>query len=336
MRLFISYSRKDEAIAHLLAHILESNHIECTYDRKLPPAQTFDLNLQNMIKEADIVLLLLTQSAVSSAWVNQEIGFATAIDKPVWPLAMEKDIQPQGFISATQSYSLFDWSNPTGTILKLVETLKQHTDNFSLPSKAFGLQQVIQGKISRAKFIVNCLREFQKSKARSMSVCNQAAFSIFCASKEPLYREAGDHSDEYISLLLEERKILNDLIDEKRILLKLILWPVRAYDPKYLSIRYKYLLEWMHSTIDNKQVAYVLAQYPGPNRYIFNDEFCIEGYKLHHTTGYQMSLVHYDKSKLLMFTGEFNAVFNQSEQSKISTVREVEKMYNKFSKLNGI
>lgn len=335
MKLFISYSHTDEIVANLLVHILKTNGIECFYDRQLPAAQAFDVNLQEMIKEADVVLLLLTKSAASSAWVNQEIGFAIAMQKPVWPLAMEEDIQPRGLISTTQSYSLFDWSDPSRTISKLVEALETHSLHHANPYKAFGLPQVIRGKIPRTKFIVDGLRELKQSGTSEISLCNQAAFSIFSASDEPLYREIGDHSDVYIDLLLEERRILCELIEEKRILLKLILWPVRAYDDKFLAIRYKYLLEWMKSTVGNNMVTYVLAQYPGPNRYIIEGEFCIEGYKLHHTSGYQMSLVHYDKSKIAMALGEFNAVFEQADKDKLATINKIEKMYEKVSKLPG-
>jgi hypothetical protein len=35
MKVFISYSREDEAIAHLLAYILSNRDINCLIDRKL-------------------------------------------------------------------------------------------------------------------------------------------------------------------------------------------------------------------------------------------------------------------------------------------------------------
>jgi hypothetical protein len=335
MKLFISYSRTDEAIVHLLSYILASKEITCLYDRRLPPAQDFSTNLQEMIKEADLVLLLLTKSAACSAWVNQEIGFATALQKPIWPLAVERDIQPHGLISTMQSYSLFDWSDPTGTISKLVETLTQYPRHCTSLYKSFGLKQVIQGRIPRTKFLIERLRELQESAATGLTVYNQAAFSIFCASDDPLYREAGEHSEEYMELLLEERRVLSELIEKGRIRLKLILWPVRAYDESFLSIRYKSLLAWMKSTVQNKNVTYVLAQYVGPNRYIVEGEFCLEGYKFHHTSGYEMSFVRYDKIEIAQALGEFNAAFKQGDPNKAGTIGEVERMYEKVSKLPG-
>ncbi len=333
MKLFISYSRADEAIVHLLAHILEINGVKCLYDRQLPPAEVFTTSLQEMINEADLILLLLTKSAASSAWVNQELGFAAALKKPVWPLAMERDIQPQGWISAAQSYLLFDWSDSERTISKLVEALKRYPLHRLNPYKASGLQQVIQGSIPRTRFIVDRFRELQQSRAKGIAVYNQAAFSIFSASNEMLYQEEVSRPGEYVELLLEERRILCELIQEKRILLKLILWPVRAYDSKFLAVRYGHLLDWMKSTVENENVTYVLAQYVGPNRYIIENEFCLEGYKLHHTSGYQMSLVHYDESRIATALGEFNAIFEQANHSKVATVSKIQEMYEKVSTL---
>lgn len=103
-----------------------------------------------------------------------------------------------------------------------------------------------------------------------------------------------------------------------------------------LSVRYKYILEWMRSTLDNNHVDYVLAQYPGPNRYIIGGKLCIEGYKLHHTSGYRMSLVYYDKAEVARSSGEFDAIFKQSELNKQVAIREMERMYNKYTNLNGV
>lgn len=83
MNVFISYSRKDEALAHLLVHILTGHGVRCRLDRQLPQARPFDGHLKEMIEESDVVLVLLTKASLSSAWVNQEIGFAAAREKRI-------------------------------------------------------------------------------------------------------------------------------------------------------------------------------------------------------------------------------------------------------------
>ena len=122
MRVFISYSREDEAIAHLLAYILTTHGVRCDIDRALPTGEYFDSNLKKMIENADIVLLVLTNCSATSAWVNQEIGYAIAHGKRIWPIAFEANIKPQAMLSTTQSYSLLDWVNPSDTIERLVKS----------------------------------------------------------------------------------------------------------------------------------------------------------------------------------------------------------------------
>ena len=78
MKIFISYNRDDEALAHLLSYILTNSGIKCMIDRYLPTARPFGTNLRDMIEESDLVLVLLTKNSITSPWVNQEIGYATA------------------------------------------------------------------------------------------------------------------------------------------------------------------------------------------------------------------------------------------------------------------
>ena len=104
MRVFISYSRSDQALAHLLGYILTTAGIKCYVDRASCAGRYFDHEIKEMIRKADVVLVLSTKSSMNSAWVNQEIGFAIAHDKKVWPLALEEDLEPTGMISMTESY----------------------------------------------------------------------------------------------------------------------------------------------------------------------------------------------------------------------------------------
>ena len=278
MKVFISYSRKDEAVAHLLAHILRANKIECLIDRELRAGQKFDSRLQQMIKEANLILLLLTKDAANSAWVNQEIGFATAHGKTVWPLAMETDIQPYGMLSTTQAYSLFDWSDPLEAIDRLVRALHDVVPEIANPYEQFGFDHVIEGKVERTRFLAERLHELTEEESRPLVILNQAAFSIFAASDDPMYRAAGGHSPEYMKLLLAERQALKELASMANCSFKMILWPVRAYEPKYLAVRYANLLSWLEEVKDDPTIEYVCSQYPGPNRLIVMGE---SGYALH-------------------------------------------------------
>lgn len=340
MKVFLSYAREDEATAHLLAYILDQHNIECLIDRSLKAGTKFDTALQEMIRAADAVLVLYTESSISSAWVNQEIGFAVACNKVIWPLAMAESMQPRGMLATTQWYSLFDWTDPARTIQNLISGLletgrgvQNHESH-----KRLGLDRVITGKIERTKFIVERLRQLLQEPAKQVTVYAQAAFSTFAVSDDPMYKEAGGHSDEYMSMLLDEKKLFHQLILRPTTTFKMLLWPVRAYEEKYLAIRYKTLLSWMQEVRDRQNVEFLCAQYLGPNRFIVSGDFCLEGYKLHHTSGYEMNVVKYQQSKIEEASAEFEAIYertSKADETKDTAIKQIEGMYQRMSQLSG-
>jgi TIR domain len=334
VKVFISHSRKDEAVAHLLAHILRANQIECLIDREMQAGQKFDSKIQHLIQGADLVLVLLTKDSSRSPWVNQEIGFAIALGKPVWPLAIETDIEPYGMLSTTQAYSLIDWSDPVKAIQRLVSALQSSIPEMANPYKQLGFDHVIEGKIARTRFIADRLRELRRDESRRLVILHQAAFSIFAASDDLLYREAGGHSPEYMELLLKERKALDELISMPNCSYKMILWPVRAYEDRYLAIRYANLLRWMERVRDEPTIEYVCAQYPGPNRLIIMGELLIEGFKLHHHPGYEMTVVKYQAEQIEEAAAVFHQTFGRSVNGKETARERVRQMYEKVSNLS--
>ena len=81
LKLFISYSRNDELLVNLLLYILEKEGFDCQLDKKLKTGNRFDFAIQQMICEADIVLLNVTTASAKSCWVQQEIGFSIGKSK---------------------------------------------------------------------------------------------------------------------------------------------------------------------------------------------------------------------------------------------------------------
>ncbi len=331
MKVFISYSRQDEAVTHFLGYILERNGIRCLLDRKLSTGRKFDLELQEMIEQADLVLLLLTKASMASPWVNQEIGFALAHKKPIWPVALEKDIDTQGMISTTQTYSMFDWVNPSKSIDRLVKVLQKEIVDSDGPDyfKDFGFHQILQGKLECTYFIISSLRDLLKEKNKKIEILSQAAFSIFAVSNDSMYRRPGEHTDEYIQLLLQEQESFNELINKQNCTFKQILWPVRSYEPKYLAVRYQNLLEWMKRSKEDPSIQFTCAQYPGPNKIIINNQFCIEGFKLHHQSGYQLSVVKYETDEIDFAFREYEQTFARNYKGKDDAIGQIEAMYKK-------
>jgi hypothetical protein len=335
VKVFISYSRKDEAIAQLIAHILRQNQINCLIDRDLRAGQKFDTKLQDMIRGANLILVLLTKRAVRSQWVNQEIGFATAHAKTIWPLAIETDIEPYGMLSTTQAYSLFDWSDPDAAIQRLVSALKNSQTETANPYRQLGFDHIIEGKLARTRFIIARLRELQEEQQKALIILHQAAFSIFGASIDELYSEAVGHSAEQMELLLEERHALEELVRMPNCYFKAIFWPEQAYEKKYLAIRCANLLSWMDKVKDDPKIDYVCAQYPGPHRLIIMGELLIEGFKLNNHPGYEVTVVKYQEEKINDAAKLFYQTFGRSGGSKEAARERVRRMHAKVSTLSS-
>ena len=95
MRIFISHSSRDEDTARLLINLLQNalqnlnkDDILCTSVEGLglPVGNDPDATIRNAIKEADLLIGLITPNAIKSTYVLFELGGRWLIDKPMFPL----------------------------------------------------------------------------------------------------------------------------------------------------------------------------------------------------------------------------------------------------------
>jgi hypothetical protein len=289
----------------------------------------FDEKLKKMIRDADVFLVLLTSTSAKSAWVNQEVGYALAHEKHIWPLAIESDVSPIGMLAGLQAYSLFDWSRPFEAIDRLVSALHGYAFGSSIINDV-NFDQVVTGKIERTKFIVRVFEKLLEERPSNLIIRVQAAFSSIATSGDPLYRVDDYHSDEYVGLLLEEKRLLLKMADLPNARLSLLLWPVRAYLSKHLAPRYRFLLNWMQEAIEQKNIDYLIGRYLGPNKYIISERLVIEGYKLHHTPGYEMTIVKYDSEKVQNGIRDFEVMYRKSQEegsTKATAIAEISRLY---------
>lgn len=323
MKIFISYSRKDETAAHLLAHILSKNRIDCLIDRQLQAGEKFDVKLQQMIRDSDLVLVLLTKASAESKWVNQEIGFAIGIAKPVFPLAIESDAPEPGMIQMTHEFPLFDWSDPDHAIKRLVKALRDAAQGLATSDKQLGFDRLLEGRVARANFLATHLGQLAKRKSGDLVILHQAAFSIFSASDDALYRDAPGHTPEVVEAQLEEKAAWEALVARPNCSLKLLLWPVRAYEPRYLAVRYANLLAWLRKVKENPAIDFACGHYPGPNRLIVVGEMVIEGFKLHNHPGYELTRVKYRPDQIVQAAAEFRTAFAKTAGGKEAVIERI-------------
>jgi hypothetical protein len=108
---FLAYSSQDQARAQDLRGSLEQAGIRVWRDiERLKAGAFFSLELEQAIRRADALIVLITAAARTSQWVHNELLFAQDIKKPIIPLMMEADITPPLAIYGLQHIALHaDW-----------------------------------------------------------------------------------------------------------------------------------------------------------------------------------------------------------------------------------
>jgi hypothetical protein len=83
-RVFLSHCSHDIVLAKLIGHLLEGEGISCFYsERDIPVGTEFDQAIIDAIHKCNLFLVVWTEYAANSPWVNQEIGIAMGKSIPV-------------------------------------------------------------------------------------------------------------------------------------------------------------------------------------------------------------------------------------------------------------
>ena len=118
--LFLSHSSADHELAEWVAASLQGPEINawlCEYDVR--PGVSLTEKVQHQLTVCDAVVVLLTMHSQSSAFVQQEIGFANAKGKLVIPVVEPGVSQSSLAMLEGREYVLFDFNNPTDAMEKL-------------------------------------------------------------------------------------------------------------------------------------------------------------------------------------------------------------------------
>ena len=90
LRIFISYSRRDTDKAFKLVNKLETEEFDVLIDsRDLPFGEEWQIELDYMIRESDVVLWLISPSSIRSKWCRWELGKVSEFGKRLIPVSIE-------------------------------------------------------------------------------------------------------------------------------------------------------------------------------------------------------------------------------------------------------
>lgn len=107
-KLFLSYSRKDEARARRLTEWLERKGHDVWRDEDdIGGGTSFSSEIEKALKECDAVLVLWSADSVQSAWVRDEAGYGRDAGKLI-PISLDRTDPPLGF-RQFQALALQGW-----------------------------------------------------------------------------------------------------------------------------------------------------------------------------------------------------------------------------------
>ena len=93
---FISFSRKDQDIAHAIYEGLSNNGVSCFFDREnIQGGEEYQKIIVNGIDNAKVFLIICTPNSMQSAWVRNELAFAKNRQKSIIPIVID-DTQLSG------------------------------------------------------------------------------------------------------------------------------------------------------------------------------------------------------------------------------------------------
>ena len=88
--IFISYAQADRGYAEAVEHALESVGKVVWSDKRIAAGDDWDSEIQNALRSASVVVLIVSADSLSSQFVNYELGSAIAARIPVIPVLVRE------------------------------------------------------------------------------------------------------------------------------------------------------------------------------------------------------------------------------------------------------
>lgn len=167
MAIFISYASEDKYKAESIYNILSSNNIPCWIASKNLinyGGIEYEIEIAQQIKKCEALVIVYSQFAIASDWVNGEITLAFNHKKPIITFFVEKiDFAERHQVKLPQ-YQIIkiedgNWNTATNCLLKsLHNILAKTTEINDMPSEKY--KEIINMKSSRNGILISILRKF--------------------------------------------------------------------------------------------------------------------------------------------------------------------------------
>lgn len=123
---FISYSSKESSIAYTVKGVLEENGISCWMaPESIAPGANYMQEIPEGIENCKVFLILLSQAAQESTWVQNELSQAASYGKTIIPFMIQKcDINKAFSFALSNSQRMDAYENMSKKLKELVIRIK--------------------------------------------------------------------------------------------------------------------------------------------------------------------------------------------------------------------
>lgn len=152
-KIFISYSRRDTEYVSKLAEGLRKQGFDIWFDKNIKSGSDWDDTIEEQLKLADAIVLVLSKTSVASDNVKDEMSYAMELQTPIIPIKIEECSVPMRM--ARKQHIDFTRLGQDAGFEKLVRDLnsnlaipkseqKEFTNTFSSPTGIKGGQGVVK------------------------------------------------------------------------------------------------------------------------------------------------------------------------------------------------
>ena len=123
-KIFISYGKEDKEIALNIRDKLEMEGYSVAMpEEELSAGAMMIEGVTASIASSALVVGVITQKNIGSAWVNQELGYAMASGKPTY-LVLGDKVNAGGLFSGSTSYVSFTEEDPEAAAISVSTAIK--------------------------------------------------------------------------------------------------------------------------------------------------------------------------------------------------------------------
>jgi nucleoside 2-deoxyribosyltransferase len=90
---FLSHDSADAEAARKIRNLISHHlHARVWMDEDLRVGESWKSKLRKAIRDADLVIALITHNSYNDSWVLQEVGMAFGLEKPILPIVNPRDM----------------------------------------------------------------------------------------------------------------------------------------------------------------------------------------------------------------------------------------------------